>query len=99
MSDAEEAVGDERVETEVRLFADLAEAADARAVTVAVDPDATVAAVLDRLERDHPAVAARLLDDGAVRQGYTVALDGETVEPSTRLDGGEVAVFPPVTGG
>jgi molybdopterin converting factor small subunit len=96
MSDTGE---DREVAVEVRLFADLAEAADDRSLTVRVPRDATVATVLDRLERDHPAVAARLLDDGAVRQGYTVALDGETVEPSAALDGEEVAVFPPVTGG
>lgn len=84
---------------EVRLFADLAEAAGDRVVTVAVPADATVGAALDALVDAHPAVGERLFDDGAVRQGYTVALDGETVEPSAPLAGDELAVFPPVTGG
>jgi len=84
---------------QVRLFADLAEAAGARAVEVSVPPNATVAAALGSLRETHPAVAERLFDGDRLRQGYTVALDGETVEPSAPLDGDELAVFPPVTGG
>jgi molybdopterin synthase sulfur carrier subunit len=87
------------VEVTVRLFADLAEAAESRVVTVSVPPDATVGAALDALVAERPAVGERLFDGDAVRQGYTVALDGETVEPSAPLAGDELAVFPPVTGG
>ena len=84
---------------DVRLFADLAEAAGERVVAVEVPADATVGAALERLREEHPAVAERLFDGDAVRQGYTVAVDGETVEPSAALAGDELAVFPPVTGG
>jgi molybdopterin synthase sulfur carrier subunit len=84
---------------DVRLFADLAEAADERVVEVDVSGDATVGTALDALRETHPAVAERLFDGDAVRQGYTVAVDGETVEPSAPLAGDELAVFPPVTGG
>jgi len=87
------------VEVDVRLFADLAEAAGDRVVTVAAPPEATVGAALDALVAERPAVGERLFDGDAVRQGYTVALDGETVEPSAPLAGDELAVFPPVTGG
>jgi molybdopterin synthase sulfur carrier subunit len=87
------------VEVEVRLFADLAEAAGDRIVTVAVPGDATVGAALDALVDTHPAVGERLFDGGTIRRGYTVALDGETVDPSASLAGDELAVFPPVTGG
>jgi molybdopterin synthase sulfur carrier subunit len=84
---------------DVRLFADLAEAAGDRVVEVDVPADATVETALERLRDSHPAVAERLFDGDAVRQGYTVAVDGETVEPSAPLAGDELAVFPPVTGG
>ncbi len=87
------------VEVAVRLFADLAEAAEGRVVTVSVPPDATVGTALDALVAERPAVGERLFDGDAVRQGYTVALDGETAEPSAPLAGDELAVFPPVTGG
>lgn len=84
---------------DVRLFADLAEAAGERVVEVDVSADATVGTALDALCDQYPAVADRLFDGDAVRQGYTVAVDGETVEPSAPLAGDELAVFPPVTGG
>jgi molybdopterin synthase sulfur carrier subunit len=84
---------------DVRLFADLAEAAGERVVEVDVPADATVGAALDSLRESHPAVGERLFDGDAVRQGYTVAVDGETVAPSAPLAGDELAVFPPVTGG
>ncbi|MFB6168247.1 MAG: ubiquitin-like small modifier protein 1 [Haloferacaceae archaeon] len=84
---------------DVRLFADLAEAADDRVVAVDVPADATVGAALDALREQYPAIGERLFDGESVRQGYTVAVDGETVEPSAPLAGDELAVFPPVTGG
>jgi molybdopterin converting factor small subunit len=84
---------------DVRLFADLAEAADDRVVAVDVPADATVGATLNALREQHPAVAERLFDGDSIRQGYSVAVDGETVEPSAPLAGDELAVFPPVTGG
>ena len=84
---------------DVRLFADLAEAAGERVVEVEVPAGATVGAALERLCEEYPAVENRLFDGDAIRRGYTVAVDGETVESSTALAGDELAVFPPVTGG
>lgn len=86
------------LEVEVRLFADLAEAAGEGTVVVRAD-EPTVAAALDALRAAYPDVGERLFDGEETRQSYTVALDGERVAPSAALDSGELAVFPPVTGG
>lgn len=105
MSDTETDTADDgatetarETEVEVRLFADLAEAAGEGTVVVRAE-EPTVAAALDALRVAHPGVGERLFDGEETRQGYTVALDGERVAPSAALDGGELAVFPPVTGG
>jgi sulfur-carrier protein len=57
---------------------------------------ATVAQLLDWLAARSPGHAAALADRGSIR----VAVDQEFAQPNTQLTGaGEIAIFPPVTGG
>ncbi|SEO25092.1 molybdopterin synthase sulfur carrier subunit [Halogranum amylolyticum] len=90
---------------EWKLFADLAELAGDRHVSVAVDDDATVGDALDSLLAAHPALADRVLDDdGDLRDHINVLRNGENVFSedglATTLEtGDELALFPPVSGG
>ncbi|WP_101294385.1 ubiquitin-like small modifier protein 1 [Halegenticoccus soli] len=90
---------------EWKLFADLAEAADGRRVTVEVDGGATVGDALDALLEARPALADRVLDDeGDLRDHINVLRNGENVFTADGLDteleeGDELALFPPVSGG
>lgn len=88
---------------EWRLFADLAERAGTRRVTVDPGPDATVDGALTALFDAHPELRERVLDDGMVASHLTILNDGdplgeqgleEPVEPDA-----ELALFPPVSGG
>lgn len=88
---------------EWRLFADLAERAGTRRVTVDPGPEATVSEALTALFDAHPELRDRVLDDGTVADHLTILNDGEPlgedgleepVEP-----GAELALFPPVSGG
>jgi molybdopterin synthase sulfur carrier subunit len=91
---------------EWKLFADLAELAGDRHVSVDVDPDgATVGDALDALFASHPPLADRVLDDdGELREHINVLRNGESVFTdaglATELEtGDELALFPPVSGG
>ncbi len=87
---------------EWRLFADLADLAGERRVTVAVGPDPTVADALDALLETHPSLADRVLDDDdTLVPSVSLLVEGETVEDlSAPLSGGEeVALLPPASGG
>lgn len=88
---------------EWRLFADLAERADTRRVTVDPGPEATVCEALSALFEAHPELRDRVLEDGTVAPHLTILNDGDplgdvgleaTVEPDA-----ELALFPPVSGG
>ena len=90
---------------EWKLFADLAEVAGDRHVTVDVSPGTTVGDALDALLDANPALRDRVLDENGdladhinvLRNGQTVGHDGGLDE--TLDDGDELALFPPVSGG
>lgn len=89
-----------------KLFANLAEVADSKRVTVDVESGATVQEALEALLEERPALSERVLDDGGELEDHiNVLLNGEnifangegletTVEPED-----ELAMFPPVSGG
>ncbi|KTG09565.1 molybdopterin synthase sulfur carrier subunit [Haloprofundus marisrubri] len=87
-----------------KLFADLAETAGTRTVSLDADCD-TVGDALDTLLSSRPALEARVLDDdGDVRDHINVLRNGENVFTGEGLDtpvdaDDELALFPPVSGG
>ncbi|KOG34628.1 ubiquitin-like small modifier protein 1 [Streptomyces varsoviensis] len=66
---------------------------------------ATIAEVIDSLERNHPGIAARLLDDsGKLRRFVNVYLNDDDVRFEQGLetatpDGAGVSIIPAVAGG
>jgi molybdopterin synthase sulfur carrier subunit len=88
-----------------KLFADLAEVAGGRDVSVDVEPGATVGDALDALLAAHPALEDRVLDEsGSLRDHINVLRNGENVHEAAGLEttlepGDELALFPPVSGG
>lgn len=89
-----------------KLFADLAEVADGKRVTLDLDDGATVADAVDALVEDRPALEEHVLDENGdlqdhlnvLRNGRSVFAAGDGLE--TRVDSDdELAVFPPVSGG
>jgi molybdopterin converting factor subunit 1 len=78
----------------VLYFAALRDLAGVAEEQVPLDaPGGDVSALLQALQARHVALAGRL-------DSVRVAVNEEFVEPSTRLDGGEVvALIPPVSGG
>jgi molybdopterin synthase sulfur carrier subunit len=88
---------------EWRLFADLAERADARRVPVDPGQGATIEDALSELFAVHPELESRVLEDGEVADHLTILIDGEPVgdlgldEPVSET--AELALFPPVSGG
>ncbi|MFC7046849.1 ubiquitin-like small modifier protein 1 [Halobacteriaceae archaeon GCM10025711] len=90
---------------EWKLFADLAEVAGDRHVTVDVSPGATVGDALDALLDANPALRDRVLDEnGDLADHINVLRNGQNVQHADGLDeslddGDELALFPPVSGG
>ncbi len=90
---------------EWKLFADLAERAGDREISVAVEPGDTVGDALAALLADRPDLRERVLDeDGDLRDHINVVRNGESVHAQEGLDttleaGDELALFPPVSGG
>lgn len=85
-----------------KLFADLAETAGSREVTV--EEGTTVGEALDALLAAHPALEDQVLDEsGAVRDHVNVLLNGEAVDAEGLArpvdEDDELALFPPVSGG
>jgi molybdopterin synthase sulfur carrier subunit len=89
-----------------KLFADLAELADGRSVTVTVDDGATVGDALTALLDGRDDLRERVLDEtGDVRGDVNILRNGRNVVTQesgletdvTETD--ELAVFPPVSGG
>ncbi|ELY99318.1 ubiquitin-like small modifier protein 1 [Natrialba asiatica] len=92
--------------TEWKLFADLAERAGDKHVTVETAAGDTVGDALDELVADRPAVGERVLtDDGDLRSQINVLRNGTNVLVeenglATELEADdELALFPPVSGG
>lgn len=87
-----------------KLFADLADVADGREVTVEVDDaEPTVGDALEALVAARPALEERTFEDGALAPHINVLrnganLDGEGLDTPVRPDD-ELALFPPVSGG
>ncbi|ELY88804.1 ubiquitin-like small modifier protein 1 [Natrialba taiwanensis] len=92
--------------TEWKLFADLAERAGDKHVTVEATAGDTVGDALDELVANRPAVGERVLtDDGDLRSQINVLRNGTNVLVeenglATELEADdELALFPPVSGG
>ena len=91
---------------EWKLFADLAEIAGTRRVSVGLDggDGATVADALEALLAAHPDLRERVLDDGELADHINILRNGEAVMADEGLEtpvaeGDELALFPPVSGG
>ncbi len=89
-----------------KLFADLAEAAGEKELSVDAEPGETVSEALDRLLAAHPALAERVLtEDGELEEHINLLRNGKNVHTAesgleTELEAGdELALFPPVSGG
>ncbi|GAB7095811.1 MoaD/ThiS family protein [Halolamina litorea] len=84
-----------------KLFADLAEAAGERTVSLDEDGTATVGDALEALFAEKPALRDRALDeDGNLREDVNLLKNGESVDQGAGVEAGdELALFPPVSGG
>ncbi|SDK05473.1 ubiquitin-like small modifier protein 1 [Natronorubrum texcoconense] len=91
--------------TEWKLFADLAERAGDKHVTVDASAGDTVGDALEQLVADRSELEERVLDDGdlrsqinVLRNGTNVLVEEEGLETELK-EGDELALFPPVSGG
>jgi sulfur-carrier protein len=92
--------------TEWKLFADLAERAGDKHVTVEADAGDTVGDALEELLADRPDLKARVIDDdgelrsqiNVLRNGTNVLVEEEGLDTELGEDD-ELALFPPVSGG
>ncbi len=89
----------------VYLYATLRDRAGGlRRLELDLPDEASVRDLIARLEEAAPGITGELVDDGRVREGYKVMVNGRDVDflegLDTRLgDGDEVHIFPPVAGG
>ncbi|MGQ3411702.1 ubiquitin-like small modifier protein 1 [Natrinema sp. LN54] len=91
--------------TEWKLFADLAERAGDKHVTVDTAAGDTVGDALEALLEAAPELEGRVLEDGdlrsqinVLRNGTNVLVEEEGLETELE-EGDELALFPPVSGG
>jgi molybdopterin synthase sulfur carrier subunit len=89
---------------EWKLFADLAEAAGGRTVTVSAGPGDTVGDALEDLLEDRPDLRDRVMEDGELADHINLLRNGQNVIHEDGLeteleDDDELALFPPVSGG
>ncbi|WP_336360011.1 ubiquitin-like small modifier protein 1 [Haladaptatus sp. ZSTT2] len=89
-----------------KLFANLAEAAGEKEVSVATEPGDTLGDALTALIEQHPALRAEVYDeDGTLHEHIRLLRNGRSpFAESEGLDtvleaGDELALFPPVSGG
>lgn len=92
------------MEVEWRLFADLADIAGDRRVSVEVGSEPTVRDALEALLGSHPELSERVMaETGDLRDHINVLQNGEEVRREmldTTVDAGdELALLPPVSGG
>lgn len=77
----------------IRLFAQLAETAGTREVTLDVPDNATVSDAIDALARQLTSIAP-------LRDPIAIAVNEEYVQPDYMLEEGDtIALIPPVSGG
>ncbi|GAB7018478.1 ubiquitin-like small modifier protein 1 [Halostagnicola bangensis] len=88
-----------------KLFADLAERAGDKHVSVDVEDNATVEDALEALLEDRPELEERVIEDGELRSQINILRNGtnvltqeEGLETELNEDD-ELALFPPVSGG
>ena len=93
--------------TEWKLFADLAERAGDKRITVEAAAGDTVGDALEELLADRPELEDRVLDDeggdlrsqiNVLRNGTNVFVEEDGLETELE-EGDELALFPPVSGG
>jgi molybdopterin synthase sulfur carrier subunit len=83
-----------------RLFADLAEVAEGREHTVAVEPDGTVGDAINALLTESAGLRDRIFDGDSLADDVNLMRNGSPTTPDDPIDDGdELAMFPPVTGG
>ena len=87
-----------------KLFADLADVAGGKEVTVDAEPGDTVGDALDALLEARPELRERVVEDGRLRDHVNLLRNGTNVANedglATELEqGDELALFPPVSGG
>ncbi|MFB1066040.1 ubiquitin-like small modifier protein 1 [Natrinema sp. H-ect4] len=91
--------------TEWKLFADLAERAGDKHVTVDTAAGDTVGDALEALLAKAPELESRVLEDGDLRSQINVLRNGTNVLveedglETVLEEGDELALFPPVSGG
>jgi molybdopterin synthase sulfur carrier subunit len=89
---------------EWKLFADLAETAGEKRVSVDPATTRTVDEALDALFETHPELRDRVLEHGDVVEHVNLLVNGDDISSRDGLDtgveaGDELALFPPVSGG
>lgn len=87
-----------------KLFANLAEVAGTKEVSVDVEPGASVGDALAALLNEMPDLAEHVLEDGELADHINVLRNGSNVAHDDGLEteleaGDELALFPPVSGG
>lgn len=92
------------MEVEWRLFADLADSAGDRRISVEVGSEPTVRDALEALLSSHPALRERVTSEtGDLRDHINVLQNGEQISSETLETavnaGDELALLPPVSGG
>lgn len=89
----------------VKVFANLAEAAGEREITIDIESDTTIDALLEAVFAEYPSLREEVLTDGELRSHITMLLNGEKVGHDehgldrTISNDDEIALFPPVSGG
>ncbi len=89
----------------VRLLASLRSFAGTKALTVTTGPDPTVRDLFAALQREHPALAGRVLTgDGGLQPGMQMVVNGRHIDFLDGLDtalpgDADVVLIPPTAGG
>ena len=88
-----------------KLFANLAEIAGERTISITTDADATVGDALDVLLERHPSLRDEVLvADGELHDHINLLVNGTNIHTLSGLEtpiepDDELALFPPVSGG